>query len=169
MSEAHSVGIIGCGKCLPRTCVTNAVLGKECHVSPDWIESRTGIRSRYYANLEETASILAAKAAERAIENANISKSDIGLIICCSYSTDYLFPSLACKVQQMLKVKRCGAFDLSAGSAGFEIGLTVAADRLGADSELKNVVVIASAVQSHFLDRADPKTAVLFGDAACAA
>ena len=146
--------------------MTNEAVAQKCNVNARWIEDRTGIRTRYHLGSQENASIMASMAAQRALDQAKIQANDIGLIICCSYAAEYRFPPLACKVQQALQASRAGTFDVSAGSAGFVIALMLGADRLKSDPTLKNILVIACAVQSPFLDRSNPNTAVLFGDGA---
>lgn len=166
MPRSRAVGIVACGKYIPEHHVTNDMLAEECHVNAEWIEERTGIRSRYYRGSQESASVMASLATQRALDQAQIKADDIGLIICCSYSGEYRFPPLACKVQQIIQANRAGAFDMSAGSAGFVIAMALGADRLKADPTLNNILIIACAVQSPYLDRSNPQTAILFGDGA---
>ena len=166
LPRSSGVSIIACGKYIPQHLMTNESLSKECNVNAGWIEQRTGIRTRYYLGSKESASIMASLATQRALEQAQIKADEIGLIICCSCSGDYRFPPLACKVQQIIQANRAGAFDLSAGSAGFVIAMMLGADRLKSEPTLKNILIVTCAAQSPFLDRSNPQTAVLFGDGA---
>lgn len=163
------VGVIGCGKYIPQNIVTNETLAKNHNLTSDWIEKRTGIKTRYYANSRENPSFIATQAARNALQAANKKSEDVSLIICCSYSGEYIFPPLACKVQSLLQARRAGAFDLSAGSAGFEIAMATAGHYLCYDLDLDSVLVIGVSVQSPFINEKDVNTSIIFGDAAAAA
>ena len=56
----------------PSARVTNEELAKQVDTTDEWIVERTGIRSRYVAGDGETTASLAADAARRALENAEI-------------------------------------------------------------------------------------------------
>src|SRR5438309_459044 len=95
----HGSGIIGLGKSLPKKKITNAELSKKLKVPAETFLVRSGIESRYYAEKEETASQISAKAARAAIHAAGIQVQDIGWIIGGTSTGDYRFPAMACKVQ----------------------------------------------------------------------
>ncbi len=163
------VGIIGLGKYIPKNVVTNENLAGRLNVASEWILKGTGIKSRYFVNGEESASWISAKASKQALERAGVSVEDISLVIGCTFSGDYVFPAMACKVQDLLGAKQAGAFDLSAGSTGFQIAVSLASDRLRCDSTLQHILIVGTAVQSQFLDWNDPKVSILFGDGSGAA
>jgi len=141
----------------------------ELGVTADWIVERTGIKSRHFVTAGESASFLSAQAGKQALERAGVKASDLGWIIGCTASGDYVFPAMACKVQALLGAHHAGAFDLSAGSTGFQVGLDAAWNRLRCDSEMTHVLVIGTAVQSPYLDWGNPKVSILFGDGSGAA
>ena len=164
-----AIGITGLGKYLPRRKCTNKELAKRLKVSPEWIVHLTGVKTRHFMNGNESAFSMSAEAAREALARANIKASGLDLVIACRSSGDYLFPPLACKVQDILGASHAGAFDLSASSVGFTVGMSVAGDRLRSDPSLKHAVVIACATQSPFLDWKEPKTSALLGDGCAAA
>ncbi|MEX2553013.1 MAG: 3-oxoacyl-ACP synthase, partial [Actinomycetota bacterium] len=61
------VAITGLGKAVPERVVTNEELSPLVGVSPEWIETRTGILERRYASSEDSASSLGARAARQAM------------------------------------------------------------------------------------------------------
>lgn len=157
--------VLGSGSALPRRRVTNAELADTIDTSDEWIVERSGIRSRYLAGEGETTASLAAYAARKALELAGIEASDIGLIILATATPDQTFPSSATKVQAMLGIDDCVAFDVHAVCTGFLYALTVA------DSMLRSGVgdkalVIGAETFSRILDWEDRGTCVLFGDGA---
>jgi 3-oxoacyl-[acyl-carrier-protein] synthase-3 len=157
--------IVGVGSALPKRCVTNDELAKEVDTSDQWIVERTGIRTRYIAGEGETTATLARDAALRAIEQASISPSDIGLIVLATATPDQTFPSSATKVQAMLGIDDCIAFDVHAVCTGFLYALTVA-DSMLRSGATKRALVIGAETFSRILDWEDRATCVLFGDGA---
>src|SRR5579863_8617560 len=73
--------IIGTGSYLPAKILTNLDLEKMVETSDEWIVTRTGIKERRIAGEGEYTSIMGAKAALRALENAKLSPSDVDYIL----------------------------------------------------------------------------------------
>ena len=65
------VKIKGTGSCLPEKVLDNFEISQLVDTNDEWIQSRTGIKSRHIAR-EETAVSMAAKAAKRALEDAQV-------------------------------------------------------------------------------------------------
>jgi 3-oxoacyl-[acyl-carrier-protein] synthase III len=84
--------IAGLGISLPEKIMTNHDLEKIVETSDDWITTRTGIKERRIADKNESASSLALPAAIEALEKADISPSDLDLIICATSTPDRAFP-----------------------------------------------------------------------------
>ena len=107
--------------------------------------------------------------ADDAIEMAGIKPEQIGLIVGCTFSGDYIYPAMACKVQDLIGARHAGAFDLLANCTGFQVGLGVVANQMLSDPRLEYGLVIGTAVQSRFIKWTDPESAMYFGDGAGAA
>ena len=90
--------IIGTGSYVPERIVTNEELAEVVETSDEWIVTRTGIHERRIAETEGT-SVLAARAAERALKNANVSAEEVDFILLATSSPDHCFPNGACEVQ----------------------------------------------------------------------
>lgn len=157
--------IIGTGSYLPEHVRTNADLEKMVDTSDEWIVTRTGIRERRIAGPDETVATMAFAAATRALEMAEIDKSEIGLIIVATTSSTHAFPSAACQVQAMLGIKGCPAFDVAAACAGFTYALSVA-DQYVKSGAVKHALVIGSDVLARTCDPHDRGTIIIFGDGA---
>lgn len=157
--------ILGTGSYLPVQVRTNADLEKMVDTSDEWIVTRTGIRERRIAAVDETVATMSFQAAEKALEMAGVAKEDIGLIVVATTTTTHAFPSAACLVQQMLGIKDCAAFDLAAACAGFTYALSVA-DQYVKNGAVKHALVIGADVLSRTLDPEDRGTIILFGDGA---
>ncbi len=157
--------ILGTGSYLPKQILTNADLEKMVDTSDEWIVTRTGIRERRIAGHDETVSTMGFSAALKAIEMAGINKDDIDMIVVATTSSTDAFPSAACKIQQMLEIKDCAAFDVAAACAGFTYVLSIA-DQFIKTGMAKTVLVIGADVLSKTVDPKDRGTLVIFGDAA---
>src|SRR6476660_5163605 len=110
---------LGVGSALPARRVDNAELAAQVDTSDEWIVERTGIRTRYIAGEGETTATLGAEAARRALEAAGIAATDIDLIVLATATPDQTFPATATKVQTMLGIGDCIAFDVAAVCSGF--------------------------------------------------
>ncbi|MBK4765213.1 MAG: ketoacyl-ACP synthase III [Pantoea sp. Brub] len=157
--------IIGTGSYLPSQIRTNADLEKMVKTSDEWIITRTGIRERRIAAHNETVATMGYNAAQNALKMANIQANDIELIIIATTSSSHAFPSSACMIQKMLKIKDCTAFDLAAACAGFIYALSVA-DQYIKYGIMKYALVIGSDILTRTLNLKDRNTMILFGDGA---
>jgi 3-oxoacyl-[acyl-carrier-protein] synthase-3 len=168
LSQKIRAGILGTGSYLPAKIVTNKDLEKLVDTNDEWIVTRTGIRERHFAADDEFTSDMATKAAQRALESANLKPADLDLIIVATITTDMPTPSTACFVQTKLGAPQAAAFDISAACSGFVYGMSVA--RAFIESGLyKTILLIGAEKLTTFIDWKDRGTCVLFGDGAGAA
>lgn len=164
--------VIGTGSVLPQRRIDNnalaAMLAKDgIETNDEWIRTRTGIESRYFADpaAGETTTAMAIGAARKALEAAGCTGGDIDLIIVATTSPDMVFPSVACQVQAAIGATGCAAFDVQAVCAGFIYALN-AADAMLRAGPYRRAVVIGAETLSRLLDMKDRSTCVLFGDGA---
>jgi len=157
--------IIATGSYLPEKILTNKDLEKTVDTSHEWIVERSGINQRHIAAQDELASDLATKAAQRAIETAGLSPSEIDLLIVATTTPDMVFPSTACIVQSKLGISGSPAFDVQAVCCGFIYALNIA-DLFIKSGQASNALIIGAEVYSRILDWNDRTTCVLFGDGA---
>lgn len=146
--------------------VKNTDLAQIVDTSDAWIQSRTGICSRYITETENT-SDLAVRASLKALEDAKNSSEDIDAILCCTVTADCTTPSTASLIQGKLGCKKdILAFDINAACSGFIYGLITASHLL---ENYPCILVVASETLSKLIDWSDRNTCVLFGDGAGAA
>lgn len=157
--------VLGTGSALPEQRVSNADLAERLDTSDEWIVERTGIRFRHIAGPHETTSTLAAAACRSALESAGITAQDIDLIVLATATPDQTFPATATKVQAMLGIGDCVAFDVAAVCSGFLYAVQVA-DAMLRTGVHRRALVIGAETFSRILDWEDRTTAVLFGDGA---
>ncbi len=157
--------VIGTGGYLPEKIRTNHDLSEMVDTTDSWIYERTGIKSRRIAADDETASSMAEIASRQAIEMAGIDPQEIDLIIVATGTSDRVYPSTACLLQERLGIKNCVGFDIQAACSGSVFALSIA-DQYIKTGFAKKVLVVGSEVCSRIVDWTDRATCILFGDGA---
>src|ERR1700712_5698658 len=160
--------IKGIGMYVPANVFTNHDLMKYMDTSGEWIQERTGIKERHYANRTgETTTTMAVEAAKIAIERAGTTAQDIDFIVFATLSPDYYFPGCGVLVQRAMKMKEIGALDVRNQCSGFIYALSVA-DQFIKTGMYKNILVIGSEKHSFGLDFSTRgrNVSVIFGDGA---
>jgi 3-oxoacyl-[acyl-carrier-protein] synthase-3 len=163
--------ISGLGYYVPENIVTNDDLSKIMNTNDEWIQERTGIKERrHIVRGEDSTTSMGVKAAEIAIQRANVPKEDIDFVIFATLSPDYYFPGPGVLVQRDLGLKTVGALDVRNQCSGFVYAISIA-DQYIKTGMYKNVLVIGSEVHSTGLDMTDRGrgVSVIFGDGAGAA
>ncbi len=151
---------------VPSERVKNAEFQQFLDTSDEWIEKRTGIKERRFANDEEKSSDLGVIAAKQAIERAHLTPQDIDLVVVATLSPDFLaMPSTACVLSAKLGIENKPAFDISAACTGFIYLLSVA--KAYVESGMyENVLIVGAEKTSSVLNFKDRGTCILFGDGA---
>lgn len=156
--------IVGTGRYLPETKLTNHDLAKIVDTSDEWIVSRTGITNRFISGATPTWE-MGEKAALLALEDAGVAATDIDMIIGCTVSPDYLFPNMACIVQSRIGATGAFCYDLSAACTGFIYALDTV-NQFIATGRIKTALIVCSESTSKFTDYTDRSSCILFGDGA---
>lgn len=162
-----SVNITGTGMYVPAQVVTNDDMKRFVDTSDEWIVQRTGIRERRFSTGEPNW-YMGLQAAKQAVANAGVDPKEIDVIISCSISPDYFYPTIACTVQDELGADKAFCWNMEAACSGFVYALDVAHGYLTTGSA-KTVLIVCSENMSKTLDFTDRTTCVLFGDGAGAA
>jgi 3-oxoacyl-[acyl-carrier-protein] synthase-3 len=160
--------IAGIGYYVPKNVYTNNDLTRFMDTSDKWIQERTGIKERRYADrIGETTTTMGVEAAKIAIERARITPEDVDFIIFATLSPDYYFPGCAVLLQREMKMKEVGALDIRNQCSGFIYALSIA-DQFVKTGMYKNVLVVGSEKHSFALDFSTRGRAVsvIFGDGA---
>lgn len=160
--------LAGIGASLPEKIVDNEFFSDYLETSGEWIDSRTGIKTRRFAEPGDMVSSLALPAAKSALKSAGVKAQDLDMILFATTTPDRFMPSTACLLQGMLGANSCPAMDIQAVCSGFVYGLEVA-DALVRSDKAKNVLLVGADLYSRVLDFQDRSTCILFGDGAGAA
>jgi 3-oxoacyl-[acyl-carrier-protein] synthase-3 len=160
--------IASIGHYVPKHVVTNDDLSKLMDTNDEWIQERTGIKERRYAERHtETATTMGVEAAKIAIERAGLTPQDIDFIIFATLSPDYYFPGCGVLVQRELKMREIAALDIRNQCSGFVYALSVG-DQFIKTGMYKNILVIGAECHSKGLDFSTKgrHVTVIFGDGA---
>ena len=160
--------IIGMGAYAPKRILTNADLEQMIETTDAWIVQRSGIRERRVADESEATSDLALRAAQQALERANLVPEDIDFIVVGTTSPDMPFPSTANFVQYKLGAPRAGSVDVQAACTGSIYSLSVGAQYVQT-GKYRTVLCVGAETLSRITDFTDRGTCILLADAAGAA
>lgn len=162
--SGFGIAVTGSGSCTPQVSLDNNGLSQIVETSDEWIAARTGIRERRLADDRTSLCDLATEASIKALAMAEISPTDIDLIILATSSPDDLFGT-ASKIQYQLGATKAVAFDLTAACSGFVFGL-VTASQFIRTGVYQNVLLIGADILSRWVNWSDRGTCILFGDGA---
>ena len=153
------------GKYLPSRVVDNRELGAALGVTPEWIESASGIRERRYAGEGESVADMAVSAARDCLRRAGVEGSQLAMIVVASGSAERHFPGPAVSIAGRLGIPGTPAIDLPMPSSGALFGIALAARFPAGEGP---VLVVAAERMSRIVRRepVDKNTAILFGDGA---
>src|SRR6478752_8903066 len=144
--------IAGIGMYVPKNVVTNNDLMKYMDTSDEWIQERTGIKERRYADRKsETTTTMGVEASKIAIERAGTTAQDIDFIVFATLSPDYYFPGCGVLLQRAMQMKEIGALDVRNQCSGFVYAISVA-DQFIQTGMYKNILVVGAEVHSTGLD-----------------
>jgi 3-oxoacyl-[acyl-carrier-protein] synthase-3 len=160
--------IVSVGSYAPKRILTNADLEKMIETSDEWIVQRTGVRERHIAEEGEVTSDLAVRAAQQALERANLVPEDVDFIVVGTTSPDMPFPSTANFVQHKLGAPRAGSVDVQAACTGSIYSLSIGAQYIQT-GKYRTVLCIGAEILSRITDFTDRGTCILLADAAGAA
>ncbi|WP_101843472.1 beta-ketoacyl-ACP synthase III [Halobacillus sp. Marseille-P3879] len=163
-----NAGIIGVGHYAPERVLTNKDMEKIVDTSDEWIRTRTGIEERRIADDDMDTSDMALRAAQNALDDAELSAEQIDLILVATVTPDHPFPSVATMLQDKLGARKVAAMDISAACAGFMYGVITAKQYIDTGA-YENILVVGVEKLSKITNWEDRNTCVLFGDAAGAA
>lgn len=140
----------GTGTYVPRNVIDNERLARMMDTSDEWIQQRSGIVTRHYADRDQATSDLAVPAARAALNDAGIEKSDIDYVIFATMTPDYYFPGAGAMLQRKLELPMVPCLDVRQQCTGFLYGLQLA-DALIRSGQQRNVLLVGAEVHGGFM------------------
>lgn len=157
--------LLGIGAYRPSRLIPNAEIVEAIDSSDEWIQQRSGIKTRRWATAEETVQSMSVAAAREAIADAGIDVEQVDAVVVATVSHMLQTPAIATAIAHELGTNRPAAFDISAACAGFCHGVALASDMVRGGSA-KHVLVIGVEKLSDLTDVGDRGTAFIFSDGA---
>ena len=153
--------ISGWGYYLPPTIETNDELSKKIDKTPNWIVSRTGVKSRRISSIDVDK--MGAIASQIAIG----SKKQPDLIINASGVPKQTIPDTSVFIQKELGYKGIPSFSIHATCLSFIVALNVAGSLIESKT-YSNILIVSSDRGTVGRNFNEPESASLLGDAAAA-
>ena len=130
MIGATNTAMLGIGGYRPRKVVPNADIIGRIDSSDEWIQTRSGIKTRRIAAPDETVPMMSRAASEKALERAGVRPEQLDCIIVATVSHMLQTPAVATQIAEELGATPAAAFDISAACAGFCYGGALASDMI---------------------------------------
>jgi 3-oxoacyl-[acyl-carrier-protein] synthase-3 len=161
----RGAAVASVGVSLPERTVHNAEISARLGVGDDWIERRTGIRSRRFAGPGERLATHSARAAAMALERAGCDPATLDLVLVATTTADEVLPNTAPLVAHALGAVNAGAFDVGAACTGFLSALAIGCGQIEC-GRAQSVLVVGADFMSRITDPLDRGTAAVFADGA---
>ena len=165
----RQVKILSTGKYLPKKQVTAAEIDARLGLNPGWVEKKSGVLVRHFAD-GETSSMMGALAAKNALLAAGLSVFDLDCIVSTSAVPEQSIPCNAALIQAHLGAENSGipAFDINSTCLSFITGLDTISYLIDA-GRFQRVLLVASEVCVAGINWQDKESCTLFGDGAAGA
>jgi 3-oxoacyl-[acyl-carrier-protein] synthase-3 len=155
--------LCGLGGGVPPSIITNSDICAALDTTPEWIETRTGIRERRMVAEGLSTRDLAIEAGMKALKSAPDAKIDA--VIVATTSPDRLCPAVAPEVATKLGLGQVAAYDINSACSGFIYGLATANGFISSGLA-HNVLLIGSEAFTTLVNPVDRVTRPIFGDGA---
>jgi 3-oxoacyl-[acyl-carrier-protein] synthase III len=158
-----TVGIVGYGTYFPKRVETAADLAPKTGIPADILREKMGIRQRHIAGEDETVTMMASCAAQKALEQAQVSPDKISLVISHgSEHKDHLVWNAAARIQHNVGAVNAYAFEMYALCAGAPIALNMARSMMLADPQLEYVLLAAGSRENELINFQNERSRFMF-------
>jgi 3-oxoacyl-(acyl-carrier-protein) synthase III len=147
--------------------VSNREIGELVGAPEEWTEARSGIRSRRFAEDDETLLKMATAAGVQALEHAGLEAAALDQVIVATCSNQIHVPALANAVAARLGASTASGYDVNAACAGFCYALATASATISL-GHATHALVIGAERMRDIVDPHDRGTSFLFADGAAA-
>lgn len=125
-SELKNIRIIGMAAAVSNTWDSVREISNEGEAIINKFIKTTGVEGRYSASPRQCTSDFCVAAAEKILNEKEIDRKEIGVLVFVTQTSDYGIPATACLLQDRLGLsKSCIAFDVNLGCSGFTYGMTI--------------------------------------------
>ncbi len=167
MEKKIKAVITGIGGYVPDTILDNEELSRMVDTNDEWIMTRIGIKTRHILGEKKGSAYMGIKAVEELVEKTNVNLKEIDLVVCCTSTPSFVFPSNSSLICGALGIKSAYSFDLAGACSGFLFGLENCS-ALIESGRYKKIILVAAEKMSAITNYEDRTTCPLFGDGAAA-
>jgi 3-oxoacyl-(acyl-carrier-protein) synthase III len=163
--------IVGSGSYLPGNAVSTAEVCRaafDATVSPEELESRTGIKTRHWRGADETVASVSVESLARALDASGVAPKELRrLILTNSMGFDGPMPATANAVAARLGIpSSCACFDVANACTGFLTAFDIASRNVA--TGIGPVAVVATELISQFLSPEERRTYAVLADGSAA-
>lgn len=166
----NGVGITSISAAVPKNVINNYEYTE--HFSKEEVKDvvdKIGVFERRFTDDKTTSSDLCFAAAEKLLNDNDINRAEIDLLIFVSQTPDYRMPATSVILQHRLGLNNsCIAFDINLGCSAFLYGMSVVYSMME-NSGLRKALILDGETRSKVYSPKDRRTAFIFGDAGVAA
>ncbi len=163
-----TIGIQDISVYLPPSRQSNLSLLEQFDITEDFLVDKVGVTHRPVRGAHENTSDMALLALERLIEQSNIAREKIQVLIVVTQNPDSRLPHVSGLLHGRAGLARhCAAFDISLGCSGYVYGLSIISSFMQSNGWSAGVLITCDPY-SKIIDPNDKGTVLLFGDAATA-
>ncbi len=153
--------------CVPKRIIRTSDYSSFSEAESKLFEKTTGISERRVASEKTTCSDMCFEAAKKMMEDLQVDKSEIDVLIFVSQSPDYFLPATAVVLQDRLGLSKSTlAFDVNLGCSGYVYGLSIIQSLMS--KGLKKGLLLVGDKSTISTCERDKSAYPLFGDAGTA-
>jgi 3-oxoacyl-[acyl-carrier-protein] synthase-3 len=164
----RKISFLGSGSYVPLQKMESHMLDKRLKKPKGWVAKKSGVLTRYFAG-DETATHMAAIAAQRALQQAGLSVQDLDCVVVASATMDQAMPYNAALLHRELGLSgsQIPAFDINTSCLSFLTALDMVSYLLAA-GRFQRVLITSSDIASCGLNWNCMESSLIFGDGAAA-
>lgn len=167
--HAKHISLRGISACVPKKTnrnIDNTIFNKN---DIEAFVKNVGVEEFRSCDVSICTSDLCVAAAEKLINDLNLDRNEIGIVVFVSQTPDYHFlPNTACIIQHRLNLNNeTLAFDVPLGCSGYTYGLSIISSYLST-GQIKKGLLLVGDTASKTTNPQDKSCAMLFGDAGAA-
>lgn len=157
------VGVAGIGVYIPPQVVTGESIAARTGLPEFVVLEKMGIRQVHVAGADDTITVMAARAAQAALDQAGLTGADLDLVVYHgSEYKDHIVWSAASKIAELIGATNAAAYEMYALCAGAPIAYRSVRDMMRVDDRLQNVLLVSASRENDLIDFANMRTRFMF-------
>ena len=165
--ESQNFKVVSLGRYLPSRCLESQEVDEILGVANGSVFERTRIKTRYWADENESTIFMAKKAADEALASAGMGMEDIDCVINAGALIPQLIPCTASLLLSEYDVSGKDCFDINNTCLSFLKAMEMAGCLLH-QGKFQRILIFASELPSYGMRKENHETFAMFGDGAMA-